>query len=50
MHFTKEVSPIYAFLKEYAVKSGGRLHMPGHKGQADFYPEPYRLLLPPAPR
>lgn len=46
MHFTKEVSPIYAFLKEYAVKSGGRLHMPGHKGKADFYPEPYRLLLP----
>ena len=46
MHFTKEVSPIYYFLKEYASKSGGRLHMPGHKGWADFYPEPYRALLP----
>ncbi len=46
MHFTKEVSPIYHFLKEYAAKFGGRLHMPGHKGLADFYPEPYRSILP----
>lgn len=46
MHFTKEISPIYHFLQEYATKTAGRLHMPGHKGQADFYPEPYRSLLP----
>ncbi|MBC8560680.1 aminotransferase class I/II-fold pyridoxal phosphate-dependent enzyme [Fumia xinanensis] len=46
MHFTKEVSPIYHFLKEYARKSGSRLHMPGHKGRVDFYPEPYCSMLP----
>lgn len=46
MYFNKEVSPIYHFLKEYAAKSGGRLHMPGHKGGADVYPAPYRSILP----
>lgn len=46
MYFTKDISPIYHFLKEYTAKIGSRLHMPGHKGNGDFYPEPYRSLLP----
>ena len=42
----KEKLPIYSFIENYIEKNKARLHMPGHKGRCDIYPEAFRSVLP----
>ncbi len=41
-----EFSPLYSFIKSYKEKNVKRLHMPGHKGNSDIYPEEFKSVIP----
>jgi len=41
-----ELSPLYSFIKSYKDKNFKRLHMPGHKGNGDIYPDEFKSVIP----
>ncbi len=41
-----EFSPLYSFIKSYKENKFRRLHMPGHKGQGDIYPDEFKSIIP----
>ena len=41
-----EFSPLYSFIKSYKDKNVKRLHMPGHKGNGDIYPDEFKSVIP----
>lgn len=38
-------APLYAAIMEYCQRTGLRLHMPGHAGHLEAFPEPFRHIV-----